>query len=102
MAPAGAGGTGIVSTNAPASSSSAVCQMRAATARMTASGAPSTGVKMLINAASKAPFSYQDACVEQNPHVNHDAEATAAAMLAARATDSAPASWGPPWLPLPG
>jgi len=40
---------------------------------------------VLINAASKQPFSYQDACVEQNPHVNHDAEATAAAMTAVKA-----------------
>jgi len=39
---------------------------------------------MLINAASKGPFSYTDACVEQNPHVNHDAEATAAAMVAVK------------------
>ena len=39
---------------------------------------------MLINAASKQPFSYKDACVEQNPHVNHDAEATAAAMVAVK------------------
>jgi dienelactone hydrolase len=37
---------------------------------------------ILINAVSKQPFSYQDPCVEQNPHVNHDAEATAAAKLA--------------------
>jgi dienelactone hydrolase len=36
----------------------------------------------LINAVSKQPFSYKDPCVEQNPHVNHDAEATAAAKLA--------------------
>jgi dienelactone hydrolase len=38
----------------------------------------------LINAVSKEPFSYKDACVEQNPHVNHDAEATAAAMVAVK------------------
>jgi dienelactone hydrolase len=40
---------------------------------------------MLINAASKEPFSYKDVCVEQNPHVNYDAEATAAAKLAVKA-----------------
>jgi hypothetical protein len=40
---------------------------------------------ILINAASKQPFSYKDACVEQNPHVNHDAEATAAAKAAVKA-----------------
>jgi dienelactone hydrolase len=40
---------------------------------------------ILINAASREPFSYKDPCVEQNPHVNHDAEATAAAKLAVKA-----------------
>jgi dienelactone hydrolase len=40
---------------------------------------------VLINAATKQPFSYKDACVELNPHVNHDAEATAAAKIAVKA-----------------
>lgn len=40
---------------------------------------------VLINAVSKAPFTYKDPCVEQNPHVNHDAEATAAAKIAVKA-----------------
>jgi dienelactone hydrolase len=39
---------------------------------------------ILINAVSKQPFTYKDACVEQNPHVNHDAEATAAAKTAVK------------------
>jgi len=41
-----------------------------------------TGV--LINAVSKEPFTYKDACVEKDPHVNHDAEATAAAKAAVK------------------
>jgi dienelactone hydrolase len=39
---------------------------------------------VLINAVSKQPFTYKDACVEQNPHVNHDAEATRAAKVAVK------------------
>ena len=31
---------------------------------------------VLINVASKLQFTYKDACVEHDPHVNHDAEAT--------------------------
>jgi dienelactone hydrolase len=31
---------------------------------------------VLINAATKEPFTYKDSCVQQNPHVNYDAEAT--------------------------
>lgn len=33
-------------------------------------------VGVLINAATKQPFSYQDACVERGPHMGHDPEAT--------------------------
>jgi len=39
---------------------------------------------LLINAVSKQPFSYKDACVESDPHVNHDAEATRAARVAVK------------------
>ena len=39
---------------------------------------------MLINAASKQQFTYKDVCVEYDPHVNHDAEATQAAMSAVK------------------
>ncbi len=39
---------------------------------------------VLINAASKAPFTYKDACVERDPHVNYDAEATMAAKVAVK------------------
>src|SRR5436190_2188278 len=46
-------GTGMARTSAPDTSSSAVCQIRAATARMTASGPPSTGVSTLMSAASR-------------------------------------------------
>jgi len=38
----------------------------------------------LINAVSKQPFTYKDPCVETDPHVNHDAEATAAAKVAVK------------------
>ena len=37
---------------------------------------------VLINVASKQQFTYKDACVENDPHVNHDAEATQAATSA--------------------
>ena len=39
---------------------------------------------ILINVASKEPFTYRDACVEQDPHVNHDAAATEAAKAAVK------------------
>jgi dienelactone hydrolase len=39
---------------------------------------------ILINAVSKAPFTYKDACVETDPHVNYDAEATRAAHIAVK------------------
>ena len=39
---------------------------------------------VLINAVSKEPFSYKDPCVEKDPHVNHDAEATNAARIAVK------------------
>jgi hypothetical protein len=34
---------------------------------------------VLVNAATGAPFSYKDACVETGPHVGYDAAATGAA-----------------------
>jgi dienelactone hydrolase len=34
---------------------------------------------VLVNVATNQPFTYQDACVAHDPHVNHDAEATQAA-----------------------
>ncbi len=37
---------------------------------------------VIINASSKEPFTYQDACVELNPHIGYDPEATAAAKKA--------------------
>jgi dienelactone hydrolase len=40
---------------------------------------------VLINAVSKQRFTYKDSCVEQNPHVNYDAEATAAVKVAVKA-----------------
>jgi dienelactone hydrolase len=39
---------------------------------------------VLINLASKQPFSYKDACVEHDPHVNYDAAATQAATSAVK------------------
>jgi len=39
---------------------------------------------VLINAASKQPFTYKDPCVETDPHVNYDAEATRAAHIAVK------------------
>jgi hypothetical protein len=39
---------------------------------------------VLINVASKLQFTYKDACVEHDPHVNHDAEATQAATSAVK------------------
>lgn len=39
---------------------------------------------VLINASTKQPFTYKDACVENDPHVNHDAEATAAVKVAVK------------------
>ncbi|MFL6564906.1 MAG: carboxymethylenebutenolidase, partial [Burkholderiales bacterium] len=33
---------------------------------------------VLINAVSKEPFTYKDACVERNPHVGYDVAATVA------------------------
>src|ERR1043165_4254709 len=39
---------------------------------------------VLINAVSKEPFSYKDPCVQSDPHVNHDAEATRAAKVAVK------------------
>ena len=39
---------------------------------------------VLINAVTKEPFTYKDPCVQQDPHVNHDAEATAAVKVAVK------------------
>jgi dienelactone hydrolase len=39
---------------------------------------------VLINTASKQQFTYKDACVEHDPHVNRDAEATQAATSAVK------------------
>lgn len=39
---------------------------------------------ILINAVSKQPFTYKDPCVENDPHVNYDAEATTAAHIAVK------------------
>jgi dienelactone hydrolase len=39
---------------------------------------------VLINAVSKLPFTYKDPCVQQDPHVNYDAEATRAAHAAVK------------------
>jgi hypothetical protein len=39
---------------------------------------------VLINAVSKQPFTYKDPCIQQDPHVNHDAEATRAVKLAVK------------------
>jgi dienelactone hydrolase len=39
---------------------------------------------ILINAVSKQPFTYRDPCVENDPHVNYDAEATRAAHVAVK------------------
>ncbi|GJD48988.1 hypothetical protein OPKNFCMD_1714 [Methylobacterium crusticola] len=41
---------------------------------------------VLVNAATAAPFTYRDPCVERDPHVGYDPEATAAAREAVRAT----------------
>jgi dienelactone hydrolase len=42
-----------------------------------------TGV--LINAASREPFTYKDPCVERGPHIGHDPEATRQAQAAVTA-----------------
>ena len=39
---------------------------------------------VLINAASKEIFTYKDPCVQRDPHVGHDAEATRAAKVAVK------------------
>src|SRR4051794_24462896 len=41
-------------------------------------------VGLLINASTKEPFTYQDPCVERDPHVGHDAAATEAAKTAVK------------------
>ena len=40
---------------------------------------------VLINAATKEPFTYQDACVERGPHMGYDPEATRQAKRAVKA-----------------
>ena len=42
------------------------------------------GEGRLINTATAQPFTYQDACVEHDPHVNYDAAATQAATRSVR------------------
>jgi dienelactone hydrolase len=37
---------------------------------------------VIINVANKEPFTYKDACVELNPHIGYDSQATAAAKQA--------------------
>jgi dienelactone hydrolase len=39
---------------------------------------------VIVNTSTGQPFSYGDACVERNPHVGHDPEATAAAKTAVK------------------
>jgi dienelactone hydrolase len=39
---------------------------------------------LLINAATKEPFTYQDACVQRDPHIGHDPDATRAAKQAVK------------------
>jgi dienelactone hydrolase len=39
---------------------------------------------ILINAVSRQPFTYRDPCVETDPHVDYDAEATRAAHIAVK------------------
>ena len=41
-------------------------------------------VGVLINAVTKEPFSYKDACVERGPHLGHDPEATRQAKQAVK------------------
>lgn len=40
---------------------------------------------VLVNAATKVPFTYQDPCVERGPHIGHDPEATLQAKVAVKA-----------------
>lgn len=39
---------------------------------------------LLINAATKQPFTYKDSCVERGPHLGHDPVATQAAKTAVK------------------
>jgi hypothetical protein len=39
---------------------------------------------ILINAATREPFTYKDACVERDPHVGYDAAATQTAKAAVK------------------
>lgn len=39
---------------------------------------------VILNASTGKAFTYEDACVERNPHVGHDPEATAAAKTAVK------------------
>jgi dienelactone hydrolase len=59
----------------PAAVSSGSQTVRACTIREAEPG-------VLVNAATGQPFTYQDACVQRNPHVGPDAEARAAAQRA--------------------
>lgn len=40
---------------------------------------------LLINAATRAPFTYKDDCIERDPHIGHDPVATEAAKQAVKA-----------------
>jgi hypothetical protein len=40
---------------------------------------------LLLNVATKEPFTYKDACVERGPHLGHDPAATQAAQVAVKA-----------------
>ena len=40
---------------------------------------------LLINVATKEPFTYKDACVERGPHLGHDPAATEAALASVKA-----------------
>jgi len=42
------------------------------------------GTGVIVEASSKQPFTYKDPCVELNPHVGYDADATAAAKEAVK------------------
>jgi dienelactone hydrolase len=42
-------------------------------------------VGVLVNAATKEPFTYKDPCVERDPHTGHDPAATAAAKQVVKA-----------------
>jgi dienelactone hydrolase len=61
----------------PLASASPTVSRNAQTVRRCAIREEAQGV--LVNTATGQPFTYKDACVDQNPHVGHDAAATEAA-----------------------